>query len=331
MLDYKTLADILNNNNNFVITTHVNPDADAIGSEMAVYQILKELGKTIHVVNYSATPYNLTFLDKDKVIKKYNPDIHDSFFDEADVLIALDFNSPKRIVKMEPVFTKSKALKVCIDHHQHPADFVDHAFIDVSYAATAHILFEFIIETNIVELFKEIAVPLYAAIMTDTGSFRFDRTTAEIHRIAAELLEAGVEPSEIYDCIYDQSKIGKLKLLGECLSNISLTPDGQIAYITITQDALIKSGAEESEVDGFVNYCLSIQGVKIGLLFFELKDGLKISLRSKGTIPVNMLAEELGGGGHTNAAGTRVFNQQLNGYIDMVLEKAGKYLNIFEQ
>lgn len=331
MLDYKILSEILINNNSFLITTHVNPDADAIGSEMAVYQILKELGKTVHIVNYSPTPYYLTFLDNDKVIRKYNPEIHDSFFGEVDVLIALDFNNPKRIVKMESVFMNSKAVKICIDHHQHPSDFVDHAFIEVSYAATGHLIFEFIVETNIVELYKEIAVPLYAAIMTDTGSFRFDRTTAEIHRIAAELLEAGADPAEIYNCIYDRSQIGKIKLLGECLSNIGLTPDKQIAYMIITQEALQRSGAEESEVDGFVNFCLSIDGVKIGLLFFELKDGLKLSLRSKGTIPVNLLAEELGGGGHTNAAGTRVFNQQLNGYVEMVLEKAEKYLNIFEE
>lgn len=331
MLDYKILSDILINNKVFLITTHVNPDADAIGSEMALYHILKELGKKVYVVNYSPTPYYLTFLDTEKIIRKYNPEIHDSYFDEADVLIALDFNSPKRIVRMEPAFTKSKALKVCIDHHQHPADFVDNAFIDVSYAATAHIIFEFIVETNIVELFKEIAVPLYAAIMTDTGSFRFDRTTAEIHRIAAELLEAGADPTEIYNCIYDQSRVGKIRLLGECLSTMGFTPDKQIAYIIVTQEAMQKSGAEEAEVDGFVNYCLSIEGVKIGLLFFELKDGLKISLRSKGTIPVNLLAEELGGGGHTNAAGTRIFNQQLNGFVETVIEKAEKYLNIFEQ
>lgn len=326
MIDFNRLDHIILDNNSFLITTHVNPDADAIGSEIALYLILKKLGKKAYIVNFSSTPYNLTFLDQN-IIMQFNEYDHAKLFEEVDVLAALDFNNPNRIVKMEPFFSSSKKLKICIDHHQHPEKFVDYFFIDPDYSSTGQIIYDLVKNTEIVKMSYDIAVPIYSAIMTDTGSFRFDRTTPAIHKIAAELIELGVNPTEIYDKIYDQSNYGKVKLLGESLATIKLNKTGEIAYMIITRDALLKTGTDESEVDGFVNFCLSIAGVKVGILFFELKDGMKISFRSKGNIPVNLLAEELGGGGHINAAGTRLFQLNTDGFIDNVIEKAETYLN----
>ncbi len=326
MIDFKQIEKIVKENKSFLITTHVNPDADAIGSELAFYFILKKLGKSAFIVNHSETPYYLKFLDEEKIIEQFDPEIHQNIFENVDVLAALDFNNPSRIVKMKEGFINSRKLKICIDHHQNPGEFADYLFIDPDYAATGHLIFNFIETTQIVELDKKIAECLYSAIMTDTGSFRFDRTTPEIHRIAAKLIEAGANPTDIYDKIFDQSNYGKIKLLGNALSSIKINGKGEIAYMTITQENLLKSGAEESEVDGFVNNCLSIAGVKIGILFFELPDGAKISFRSKGKIAVNKLAEEFGGGGHTNAAGTRLFNIKLDFLIEEVLGKAESYL-----
>lgn len=327
MIDFNLLEKIIKENNSFLITTHVNPDADAIGSEIAFYNILKKLGKTIYVINFSSTPYNLTFLDNDNIIQKFNEHDHKNLFNEVDVLVALDFNNPNRIVKMEEFFAKSTKLKICVDHHQHPEEFVDHFFNDPNYSATGHIIYDFIKETNIVKLSYELAVPIYAAIVTDTGSFRFERTSAALHRIAADLLEKGVNPVDVYDKVYEQSNYGKIKLLGESLSSVKLNKTGEIAYMIITREALLRTGTDESEVDGFVNFCLSIAGVKIGMLFFELKDGMKISFRSKGNIPVNLLAEDFGGGGHINASGTRILQSGVDGLIDKVIEKAEHYLN----
>lgn len=326
MIDFTQLADIIKKNNSFLITSHVNPDADAIGSEMAFYYLLKKLGKSARIINYSPTPYNLIFLDKDRVIELFNETEHHQAFNEADVLVALDFNNPGRIVKMSKCFIECNKTKICIDHHQHPANFVHHMYIDANYAATAHIIYDFIEKTGIVNLDLELAVPLYAAIMTDTGSFRFERTTAEIHRVTAKLLETGVNPGDVFDKIYDQSRYNKIKMLGETLSSIRLNDSKQIAYMIITRDQLELSGAEESEIDGFVNYCLSIEGVRIGLLFLELKDGIKISFRSKGSVPVNLLAEEFGGGGHINASGTRLFHVSLYEYVQKVIVAAERYL-----
>ncbi len=329
MIDFKELESIIKDYNSFLLTTHVNPDADAIGSEIALYLILKKLGKNVKIVNHHATPYNLVFLDTDKVIEKYDPEKHKSIFDEADVLVALDFNRSDRMVSMQKAFNNSKKLKICIDHHQDAEDFADKYFMDTDYCATGHILFDFIKQTKIVPLTYDIANPVYAAIMTDTGSFRFERTTPELHKIAAELLETGVVPGDVYDKIYDQSRFSKIRLLGKALESIKLYGnDEKISYMILTQNDFKDSDAIESDTDNFVNFCLSIENVVMGLLFLELKQGFKVSFRSKGKIPVNKLAQEFGGGGHINASGARIHNGKLNDYVSTILKKAEEYLKL---
>lgn len=327
MVNFQKLKNIILSNNSFLITTHVNPDADAIGSEVAFYQLLKSLGKKSYIINHSETPYNLRFLDVDNVIKQFNLDDHADLFNQVDVLVALDFNRSDRTVSMKKNFEQSKAIKICIDHHQDPEKFVDYEFIDTNYSATGEIIFNLITETKIVPLTKQIAEPIYAAIMTDTGSFRFERTTAKLHRKVATLLDAGVNPTEIYDKIYDQSKFSKIKLLGRALESIQLIADGKIAYMKITQNDFEEFGAIESDTENFVNYNLSIENVVLGLLFIELKNGFKVSFRSKGNIPVNKLASEFGGGGHTNAAGARFFDHKMTDeMINSILVKAVNYV-----
>lgn len=330
MIKFSQIKEIIEKNNSFVITTHVNPDADALGSELAFYYILKRLNKTIHIINNNSTPYNLEFLDKESVIKKYDKEIHDEIIKSVDVVLFLDLNHINRTVRMEETIRNSGKIFVCIDHHQHPENFSEFMFIDDLYSSTGEIIYDFIIETKISKLDYEIAVPIYAAIMTDTGSFRFDRTTPELHRKVAELLETGVNPKEIFSEIYDNGKIGKLKLLGEALVSLSTNTTGEVGYIIITQEVLNKTFSDETEVDGFVNYCLATKESKIGILFFELKNGIKISFRSKTEIPVNELAAEFGGGGHFHAAGARLHDVKLSDYIEKVVAKAEDYIKKYQ-
>lgn len=328
MIDFELLKKILQENNSFLITTHVNPDADAIGSELALFYVVQHLGKEAKIINYSETPYYLTFLDEQNVIEKFNEQKHSEIFNEYDVLIAVDFNRASRIIKMETAFRNSKKLKICIDHHEDAENFVDHLFIDTSYSATGQILYDFISSTGIAPITLPIANNLYAAIMTDTGSFRFDRTTPVVHRIAAHLLETGVNPQYIYNKIYDESKPGKVKLLGTSINSLELFGDeNRLAVMTIMQSDLDSSGALETDTDGFVNLCMSIENVKMGMLFLELKDGFKVSLRSKGELSVHQFASEFGGGGHRNASGIRFRNNTLEEMRIFLIEKAIKYLN----
>ena len=327
MIDFEKLKDIVLNNSSFLLTTHVNPDADAIGSEVAFYYILKKLGKKAFIINHSSTPYNLEFFNKENIIQRFDEELHKNIFSEVDVLVALDFNRADRTVRMENGFRQSKKLKICIDHHQDAENFVDESFIDTNYCATGHIIFDFIKRTNIVDLDYEIAEPIYAAIMTDTGSFRFDRTTSGVHKIIAELLDAGVNPEDVYDRLYDQSKFSKIKLLGRALESIKLESDNKIGYMTLTQKDFSDFNAVESDTENFVNYNLSIENVVLGILFIELNNGFKVSFRSKGDINVNKLASEFGGGGHNNASGARFFTNNMQEMIPVILSKAKRYLN----
>lgn len=326
-MDFSKLKEIIEQNETFLLTCHVNPDADALGSEIAFAALLQKLGKSVGIVNHSETPDFLKFLDYQNLIEKYEPEKHDKLIAEVDVLVAIDFNQSDRVVSMEESFVNSKALKICIDHHQEPHDFVDFFFNGTEFTATGEIIFDFIKETKIIELDEMIALNLYSAIMTDTGSFRFERTTAKTHLIAAELLKFNLSPIEIYDKLYNQNDLSKIALLGATLETIATAHNGKVAYMTITRKMLADAKADESEVDGFVNYCMSVKGVRIGLLFLEVKKGIKISYRSKGEIPVNKLAAEFEGGGHTNAAGSRIYGGTLKEYLPKIVAASEKYID----
>ena len=331
MIDFNSLKEILQKNNSFLLTTHVNPDADAIGSEIALAQVLKKLNKTFKIVNTSETPYNLVFLDRDNIIERFDEQKHENLFNEFDVIVALDFNRPDRIVRMRQGLVNSKKQKICIDHHQDPENIFDHFFTDDNYSATGQIIYDLIKKTNLVELNYEIAEPIYAAIMTDTGSFRFERTTPELHYIAAELIQLGVIPGKIFDAVYDQSHFSKVKLLGKALDSMQLYGEtNEISYMMLSKDSFQQTGALESDTDGFVNFSLAVMNVKIGILFIELANGFKVSFRSKGNIPMNKLAGEFGGGGHINASGARFFNQNIHEFKGKILIKALKYLELYK-
>lgn len=328
MTDFNSLKEIFISYKKFLITTHVNPDADAIGSQLAVKGILEKLGKEVFCINHSATPNNLKFLDTESSIQKFDSEIHKSLFDYVDVIICVDMNRPDRTVSMQNFIRESKAVKVVIDHHLDPDEFADFYFINTEFCATGQIVYTFVKETSISEIDIKTAEQLYAAIMTDTGSFRFDRTTPEVHKIAAELLSLGVNPNLVYDKLYDQSPFRKIKLLGAALESIKLYGKNlEVGCMIVDRGTILSTGAEESDTENFVNYTLSIEGVKIGLFFLELSDGFKVSLRSKGKIPVNKLAAEYGGGGHLNASGLRLRNKKMDDYIQEIINRAEFYLN----
>lgn len=326
MIDLKKLIKIINSNHSFLLTTHVNPDADAIGSEIAFYRILKSLNKNVVIYNHSETPYNLKFLDKKSIIKKYNPEIDKRVFQNIDVIAALDLNRIDRIVSMKEAFKASDKKKICIDHHPDPDSSFDELFIDTNLSATGEIFYTLIKEKKLAKLTRNIAYPIYTAIMTDTGSFRFEKTTPKLHRIVSDLLETGIDPGEVYDKVYDQSKYSKIKLLGKALNSLTLIADNKIAYMVLTKADFKEVGGLESDTDGFVNHSLSIENVSLGLLFIELNDGFKVSFRSKGSLPVNKLAGKFGGGGHRNAAGARLHNSELQEYLPVILKHAEEFI-----
>lgn len=311
---------------NFVLTTHVNPDGDGLGSELAFAIALRQLGKTATIINHSSTPENYCWLDTGKEIIHFIPEQHRDLLLQADAVFILDTNQPERLRSMEPFIRQTKAVKVVIDHHLEPHGFADQYFIDDQATSTGEIVYRLLSTLGTIQIDAAIATALYTAIMTDTGSFRFPRTDPESHRIAAHLLECGADPSQIYVNVYEQWTSGRMRLLGEVLDSMKTAYDGKLSYVVCTQKMFRETGTTEVETDNFTTYPMSIKGVVVGILFNELKNGVKISFRSKGSIPINQLAKEFGGNGHLNAAGARLFDVSLESIVTSVIEKAGKYL-----
>jgi phosphoesterase RecJ-like protein len=319
------ISELFHRFHTIVITTHVNPDGDALGSELAIAASLQQLQKSVTILNHNTTPENYKWMDPGNQILQFNPEKLSKFILDADCICIVDTNQPERLRSLEPFVLKSKAVKVVIDHHLDPHPFGDYYLIDNDATSTGEIIYALLRCSKDVKLTKDIASALYTAIMTDTGSFRYPRTDPETHVIASELIAAGADPTEIFSNVYEDWTEGRMRLLGEALDSIRISPNGRVAYMVCTQKMFRDTKTTEVETDNFTVYPMSIRGVTIGILLNELKNGIKISFRSKGTIPINQLAKEFGGNGHLNAAGARLFDKQLDEILPLVIERAIQY------
>ncbi|MFZ4621468.1 MAG: DHH family phosphoesterase [Bacteroidota bacterium] len=309
-----------NRYSSFVITSHVNPDGDAIGSEVALALYLKNKGKTVRIINHSETPDNLQFLTSIFPVKTYSSQM-DGYILDAECFIVIDTNSPKRFSALADTVSRSKAYKICIDHHLEHEQFADLYVIDTEVPAASELLYRIIAADDPNEIIRPIADALYAGIMTDTGSFKFPKTDSETHTITADLLSRGVDPYAVYQDIYESGQINKLHLLGKALERIELHHNGLVATMALPRIVLTETGTAESDIDNLTQYVLSIKGVVVGLVFIEQTDGVKVSFRSKGDIAINTVAKQFGGGGHKNASGARLKNITLSDAVSAVLEK----------
>jgi phosphoesterase RecJ-like protein len=313
----------------FVLTTHVNPDGDGLGSEIALAEWLSGQGKGVSIINYSATPENYLFLDPHHRILRYDPSRDDALLAGADVIVILDTNQPERLRTMQRPVLESTAVKLVIDHHLEPHPFADHYLIEADATSTGEIMYRLLSRMGHDSLTPLIAQNLYCAIMTDTGSFRYPRVDSEIHRIVADLIDRGADPVSIYSNIYERWSNGRIHLLGEMLAGLQTSENGMLAYVSVTQDMLRRTGTAEVDTDNFTVYPMSVEGVLLGILFLELKDGVKVSVRSRGDIPINELAKEFGGNGHLNAAGARLHHVSLEEVQGAVVKAAAKYLSAY--
>ena len=322
---FATCKEVFETKQTFVLTTHINPDGDALGSEVALALYLKSRGKTVSVINQSETPAYFEFMNALFPIDTFDPVKHIRTIAEAEAFIALDSNSPRRFQALEAALSRSSAYKICIDHHLDREPFADLYVIDESATATGEIIFNLLKFLDSKSITAPIAEALYAAIMTDTGSFRFPKTDPETHRTTAELLERGADPAKIYQMIFEEGSANRLKLLGRALDSLALWHNGAVASLTLRRADFADTGTSEEDTDNMINYTLSVGGVKVGLMFTEMENCIKVSFRSKGTIPINQLAKEFGGNGHMNAAGARVFDTPLGDVVTRVVARAAAY------
>ncbi|MBX3042927.1 MAG: DHH family phosphoesterase [Candidatus Kapabacteria bacterium] len=309
-----------------IISTHTNPDGDAIGSEIALRNLVKHLGKKVYIINDSPTPDNLKFLDTENSILHFDKSRDIQHFYSADLIIIVDLNDPKRLKSVQEPVSNSRAFKIVIDHHIEPQKFADLYAINTEETSTGQMIFNLIriFENFIID--SQTASAIYAAIMTDTGSFRFPGTNQETHITIGKLIECGADPVSIYDNIYNTGSLAATHILGEALRNIKLYIDGKMSLMMITDDMFRSTGAKNEDIDNFVEKTLALKGIQLGVLISNMpsKNEIRVSFRSKGVISARQLAAKFGGGGHFHAAGARLFDMSLDDAKSKIIEEAAK-------
>ncbi len=326
-MEMKELKDLLRTPHKIVITTHVNPDGDAIGSSLALYNFLIKMGHHVNVIVPNDFPDFLKWIHNiDKVINYSNSrEESENIIKNSSVIFCLDFNNLSRINEMGEYISLSDAKKVLIDHHLEPVNFYDFKIHDTSASATAELVYEFLNYLDAELIDKNISEALYTGILTDTGSFKFS-TTSKVHRIVGDLLEKGIDINHINKAIYDSNSYDKIKLMGYALSEkLKLAVGGNVAYIVLSRQDLLDHNFKKGDTEGLVNYALSILNVNLAVLIIETKERIKFSFRSSGSFSVNEFARKyFNGGGHKNAAGGSL-EDKLSVALDKFLESISKY------
>ena len=308
-IDIRDLKTQLQDSKKIIVIPHKNPDGDAIGSCVAINELLKSLGHKSSIISPNNFPDFLKWMDNQNEIKIYenNPELFNNEILTTDIIFTLDFNSLSRIGSMGEIVKDSRALKVMIDHHQNPENYADYTYSDVKMSSTCEMVFHFITELSLNDkISSKIASALYTGIMTDTGSFKFPLTTDITHKVVSGLINKGANGNEINNLVYDNNSYEKLLLLSHTLSNMIVDTEHNTAYMYLTQQSLNKYNFKKGDTEGFVNYGLTIKGVKFAAIFIENEADkiIKISLRSKGNFNVNEFSRDnFNGGGHINAAG----------------------------
>jgi len=326
---WQEISKLIRAYDSFAITTHINPDGDAIGSEMALKLFLEDCDKNAVIINSSVTPDNLAFLDPEAEIKIFSHNTDKQILDDFDAVFILDVNNWEHLGAFGKTIRKSSQPRLCIDHHVPDAE--DGSFAEVivsntSYAATGMLIYELIQSMN-GTISNAIAEAVYATIITDTGTFRFSNTDANVFRLAADLCDRGVDPHKLYRRVFASKTWGTGRLLGPVLNTVESTADGRLVWIAATQQMFADASASYDDSDGFIDLVRAIKGVELVLFFKEIPEGkIKVSLRSNGKVDAYSIARNFGGGGHRMASGMKVdgpMKEAITRVVDVCLQIDG--------
>ena len=307
--DIQAIQLLLSTPKKIAIIPHRSPDGDAMGSSLGLYHFLLKNNHYPVVISPNEFPEFLAWMPGSETVKIFEKDKKNStkILEEAELIFTLDFNALHRVGEMEKVLNTLKVPFIMIDHHQSPDDYATYTYSDTAFGSTSEMLYNFIsVLGKKSDIDKTIGTCIYTGILTDSGSFRFPKTTGTTHRIIADLIDLGVENTEIPTLLYDNSSYGRLQLLGRALQNMKILTDHKTAYTTLTQEELDHFNHIKGDTEGIVNYGLTIKGILFTAIFIENADEkiIKISFRSQGDFDVNQFAREhFNGGGHRNAAG----------------------------
>ena len=298
---FDEIVHVINTSKTFLVSSHERLDGDALGSALSMYHILCDLGKDVVVYNQDETPDIYQFLPgADIIVHTLDP------LKKFDVAIILDCSGLDRVGDMANHIHAAVGFIINIDHHISNDKFGDYLLVDHSASSTGEIIYRFLdaLETSLTE---DIATNIYAAIMTDTGSFRYSNTTSDTFKVAAELVEKGADCRLIAELIYETKPLPQIRLLGMALDTLEFCEQGEIGSVVVTQKMMRDVGALIEHTEGIIDLVRSVKGVEIAIFYCEMAvNHFKVSLRSKREIDVARIASEFGGGGHVNAAACRI-------------------------
>lgn len=312
--DITQIKQLLATPNKIAIIPHRSPDGDAMGSTLGLYHFLLKLNQQPIVVIPNDFPNFLAWLPASDTVLVYENDKENvaKILQEQDLIFTLDFNALHRTGEMENVLNKLSAPMIMIDHHQLPDSYAKYTYSDTSFGSTCEMIYNFIALLGKKELIdKTIATCLYTGILTDSGGFKFPKTTGKTHRIVADFIDLGVENTEIPTLLFDNNSYNRLQLLGRALQNMKVLTQYKTTYISLSQKEMDEFHYEKGDTEGIVNYGLSIKGIIFAAIFIENKEEnvIKISFRSQGNFDVNQFARDhFSGGGHINAAGGKSYD-----------------------
>jgi phosphoesterase RecJ-like protein len=325
-IDWKPLAALIETHDRFLVTTHVRPDGDALGSEVGMAGLLRQKGKDVRVVNASPTPPRYDFLDPDKALFEwFGTGVKPGELGDREVAIILDLSSWNQLGDMAEYIRRFPGPRAVIDHHVSQDDLGASVFKDSTAEATGILVMRAIPALG-GNLTPEIARGLLTAIAMDTGWFHHSNTRSGTLRAVAELIDAGAAIDDIYRKLFEQNTMGRLKLIGESLRSLQTDLDGRIAYATITREDLLRTGAIPQDSEDLVDFTVSVRGVELGLLFVEqMRGGAKVSIRTRTGVDCARLAAQFGGGGHKEAAGATI-SGSMTECVEQVLRAVRKTL-----
>jgi len=306
--DFIDISQLLSTRRRILITTHTNPDGDAIGASLALASYLKKKRHQVWVMVPDPYPDFLAWMPgtQEVLVYKKQPEICENIVNQADVILAADYNCFDRINEIGPLARNSRAVKILVDHHLNPSDEFDFRISVSAVSSTSELVYNFIEANGDLNLMdREIAENIYTGIITDTGSLSYSCNYIKTYLIVAELFKLGIDGEYIHRLVYDTYSESRLRLLGYSISHqLVVLPEFHTAYITLTKSDLDRFHHQIGDTEGIVNYALSIEGINLAALFMERDGIVKISFRSKGNFSVDCLARDhFNGGGHRNAAG----------------------------
>ena len=303
-LDWTPLVNVIKQNQRFLLTTHIRPDADGLGSLLALAEALQSRGKEVRRMVASSWPPRYDFLDPQKTIERFTlpGDIEPS----PDVVVILDTATWNQLGDFATLLPRLPAVKIVIDHHVSWDEMGALRFTDTSAEATGRLVHEVIAALGI-PLTPSMAHHLFAAVATDTGWFRHSNTTAATFGLAEKLVAAGARPTPLYEQLYEQSTLPRMRLTGTVLSRLEVVDEGRVALTYVQRDDYHTTGANPPDTEDLVNFTRAIVGVEVGIFFMEQpRGGVKVSLRSRSRVDVAAVAKSFGGGGHRQASGAIV-------------------------